>query len=185
MTDGHDAATDAQAPAGVLTLRAPHPTDAALIGHYLADPRVARHLTAIPHPYPPGAAEALVDRALAGKRTGPLYVMDVGGAVVGLIFVNAAGQGVARFGYMVAPAWWNTGYATAGVAAALKAQFASGIDAVTANVFTDNDASARVLTRLGFAYEGEGEEYSAGRGGVAPCWRYRLTRARFDAAKDS
>ena len=58
-----------------------------------------------------------------------------------------------------------------------------GVAEVTANVFTDNETSARVLTRVGFAYEGDGMEWSAGRGAAAPCWRYRLTRERREAAK--
>ncbi len=83
---------------------------------------------------------------------------------------------------MVAPPWWAAGYATEGVAAVVKALFDQGVDAVVANVFTDNDASAKVLTRLGFVYEGDGEEWSAGRGAAAPVWRYRLTREGRDAA---
>lgn len=165
-----------------LILRAPRPEDAGPIGHYLGDARVARNLTQIPHPYPPGAAEALVARALSGKRSGPLYVMEAEGQLVGLVFVNAAEAGTVRIAYMVAPPWWTVGYATEGVAAVLDALFDQGVEAVTATVFTDNDASAKVLTRLGFAYEGDGEEWSAGRGAAAPVWRYRLTRKARDAA---
>jgi RimJ/RimL family protein N-acetyltransferase len=179
MTDAADASAAARPDA--LRLRAPRPGDAALIAHHLGDARVARNLAQIPHPYPPGAAEALIDRALAGKRTGPVYVMEAGRDLVGLAFVNGAGPGAVRIAYMVAPAWRNGGHATSGVAAVVRAQFDAGVDAIIANVFTDNDASARVLTRLGFAYEGEGEEWSAGRGAAAPCWRYRLTRARHEA----
>jgi RimJ/RimL family protein N-acetyltransferase len=167
---------------GRLTLRAPQPADAGLIGMYLGDAQVARHLTQIPHPYPPGAAEALVARALSGKRSGPIYVMEADGQLVGLVFVNADGPAAARIGYMVGPPWRKTGYATEGVAAVVDALFEDGVAAVTANVFIDNDASAKVLTRLGFAYEGDGEEWSAGRGAAAPVWRYRLTRKARDAA---
>lgn len=168
-----------------LTLRAPQPADAGLIGFYLGDAQVARNLTQIPHPYPPGAADALVARALSGKRSGPLYAMEADGQLVGLVFVNADGPNAARIGYMVGPPWRNTGYATEGVAAVVDALFNDGVEAVTANVFIDNDASAKVLTRLGFAYEGDGEEWSAGRGVAAPVWRYRLTRAARDAAAAS
>lgn len=165
-----------------LILRAPRPEDAGPIGLHLGDARIARTLTQIPHPYPPGAAEAMVDRALSGKRSGPLYVMEADGEMVGLVFVNAGGSGAARIAYMVAPAWRKTGYATEGVAAVVDALFDQGVPAVTAVVFTDNEASAKVLTRLGFAYEGDDEEWSAGRGATAPVWRYRLTRAARDAA---
>ena len=40
-------------------------------------------------------------------------------------------------------------------------------------MFQDNVASARVLTRAGFAYVGEGESYSVARGAMTPAFRYR------------
>ena len=49
----------------------------------------------------------------------------------------------------------------------------SGLGALVAEVFQDNPASARVLTRAGFDYEGEGEIYSLARGGMVPTFRYR------------
>jgi RimJ/RimL family protein N-acetyltransferase len=170
--------------AGRLTLRPPRPADAALIQLYLGDPRVARMLTAIPHPYPPGAAEALIERALAGRRSGPLYVMDAtpsdGPELVGLVFVNRGeGEGAFSLGYCVGPPFWNTGYATEAVGAVVGHLFEAGAEAVTAVVFHDNEISARVLTRLGFAYEGDGETFCAARGAVAPVWRYRLDRGRW------
>ena len=45
---------------------------------------------------------------------------------------------------------------------------ARGLRALTAEVFQDNPASIRVLTRAGFAYEGEGEIYSLARGAMVP-----------------
>ncbi|MFO7853777.1 MAG: GNAT family N-acetyltransferase [Paracoccaceae bacterium] len=167
-----------------LALRPPKPADAALIDLYLGDPRVARMLTAIPHPYPPGAAEALIERALAGRRSGPLYVMDASRAggpdLVGLVFVNRGeGEGEFSIGYCVGPPFWNTGYATEAVRAVVDHLFGAGAEAVTAVVFHDNGISARVPTRLGFAYEGDGETYCAARGAVAPVWRYRLERTRW------
>ncbi|MGG7566190.1 GNAT family N-acetyltransferase [Rhodovulum sp. DZ06] len=187
MTDEAGSLTPTRA--APIALRAPEPADAGPIGMWLSDPEVARNLTQIPHPYPPGAAETMVERALAGKRAGPLWVMARGDEPVGLVFVNAAsGEGAGpqdlRIGYMVGPPWRNTGCATEGVAAAVDALFDAGAETVTANVFTDNQTSARVLTRVGFAYEGDGMEWSAGRGAAAPCWRYRLTRAARAAARD-
>ncbi|HKK37577.1 MAG TPA: GNAT family N-acetyltransferase [Paracoccaceae bacterium] len=170
--------------AGRLALRPPRPADAALIDLYLGDPRVARMLTAIPHPYPPGAADALIERALAGRRSGPLYVMDASGAggpdLVGLVFVNRGERsGEFSIGYCVGPPFWNTGYATEAVRAVVDHLFVAGAEAVTAVVFHDNEISARVPIRLRFAYEGDGETFCAARGAVAPVWRYRLERARW------
>ena len=49
----------------------------------------------------------------------------------------------------------------------------SGWRELTAEVFQDNPASARVLTRAGFSYEGEGEVFSLARGAMVPSFRYR------------
>ncbi len=168
-----------------MTLRPPRAGDAGLISLYLGDPRVARMLTAVPHPYPPGAAEALIERARTGRRGGPLYVMDAtkseGPELIGLVFLNAQGEDatgrpVFSLGYMVGPPFWNTGYATEAVSAAVDHLFSAGAGALTACVFTDNEVSARLLTGLGFDYRGEDVEHCAARGGVAPVWRYRLER---------
>jgi RimJ/RimL family protein N-acetyltransferase len=164
-----------------LTLRPPRPRDAGLISLYLGDARVARSLVSVPHPYPPGAAEALVERALAGRRSGPLYVMDAsasdGPEMVGLVFLERAegeGQCAYKVSYMVAPAFRNTGYATEALVAVRDHLFEAGARALTATVFQDNEASAHVLIRAGFDYIGDGEAVSVARGGVAPAWRYRL-----------
>lgn len=171
------------AAAGPITLRGPRRDDAGPIGMWLGDREAARGLSLIPHPYPPGASDALVERALAGKRSGPLWVMDREGEAVGLVFVRKDPEAsqddgpVFRVAYMVRPASRKTGCATEGVAAAVDALFAMGAAAVTAHVFTDDPVGVKVLMRLGFAYEGEGLDWSAARGAAAPSWRYRLTAA--------
>ena len=104
-----------------------------------------------------------------------------GPELVGLVFVNDKGEDVQgrpvrSLGYMVGPPFWSTGYASEAVAAVTDAQFARGAGALTACVFTDDDASARILTRLGFAYVGDGAEHCAARGAFAPVWRYRLEK---------
>ncbi|MEO1688435.1 MAG: GNAT family N-acetyltransferase [Pseudomonadota bacterium] len=172
--------------AGRMELRPPQPADAGPMSLHLGDPRVARMLIGVPHPYPPGAAEALIERARAGLRSGPLYVMDAsadGGAdVVGLVFVNRGeGAGVFSLGYCVGPPFWNAGYATEGVRAVAEALFQAGAEALTAVVFHDNPISAKVLSRLGFAYQGDGEAFCNARGAVAPVWRYRLERGAWTA----
>lgn len=173
--------------AGRLDLRPPRASDAGPVSLYLGDARVAKMLTGIPHPYPPGAAEALIERAQAGLRSGPLFVMDAGRSggpeVIGLIFVNRGeGEGVFSLGYCVGPPFWNTGYATEALEAVIASLFDGGAAALTAVVFHDNPASAKVLSNLGFAYRGDGEAYCNARGAVLPVWRYRQERGSWRAA---
>jgi len=48
-----------------MRLRRLRPRDAALIALYSSDRRVGWATSRVPHPYPPGAAEALIERATA------------------------------------------------------------------------------------------------------------------------
>ena len=128
----------------------------------------------------------MIERALEGKRSGPLYVMDAtpsdGPEMIGLVFLNKEPEeGVFQVSYVVGPAFRNTGYATEAVQAVRDHLFEAGARALTAKVYQDNDTSAHVLTRAGFDYIGEGEAYSAARGAVAPTWRYRLERDGWSA----
>jgi RimJ/RimL family protein N-acetyltransferase len=162
-----------------LRLRALRPRDAALIALYASDRRVAWTTAQIPHPYPPGAAEAFVERVArpdADQRTWALDTGDdAGNGLVGVIVLRPEGEdeGVADIGYWVAPAFWNTGYAGEAVEAVVGYARAAGWRALVAGVFQDNPASARVLTRAGFAFEGEGETFSLARGAMVPTFRYR------------
>ncbi|MFN0115261.1 MAG: GNAT family N-acetyltransferase [Paracoccaceae bacterium] len=66
--------------------------------------------------------------------------------------------------------------AVAGFAEFLFRRFA--VAALTAGVFTDNPASARVLERCGFRRVATVPHGSAGREGLSPAWVYRLARPK-------
>jgi RimJ/RimL family protein N-acetyltransferase len=160
-----------------LRLRRLAPADAGLIHLYASDARVARMTTSIPHPSPPGSAEAFVARVTGPAARETVWALDAGAegenGLIGLVSVKPAGAGVADLGFWVAPAFWNAGYAGEAVEAVSAEMARRGLAALTAQVFQDNLASARVLTRAGFAYEGEGEAHSVARGAMVPTFRYR------------
>jgi RimJ/RimL family protein N-acetyltransferase len=158
-----------------LRLRPLRPADAALIGLYASDPRVARMTARIPHPYPPGAAEAFVDRVLSGVAGETVWALDAGGdnGLIGEIGLRRREDREAEIGYWVAPAFWNAGYAGEAVEALVAHAAGSGLSALTADVFQENLASARVLERAGFVRLGPGETHSVARGGMVPTFRYR------------
>ncbi len=154
-----------------LILRPLVPGDAALIALYAGDERVARMTTSIPHPYPPGSAEAFVAKS---QRNGDLvWAIDHKGSrqgeLVGLITLRHDGE----IGYWVGAPFWSTGFATEAVDAVVKAAPEFGFSSLRAQVFQDNPASARVLTKEGFVYEGEGETFSAARNATVQTWLYR------------
>lgn len=158
-----------------FVLRPLRASDAGLIEHYTSDKRVASMTTTIPHPLPPGAAEAFVERALSPDRTEDVWAMDgtVSGApeVMGLISLERMDRNQSEIGYWVAPPFWNTGLASDAVQALVEAN-PFGNATIFASVFQDNPASGRVLTNCGFEYIGDAEAYSVARGGKVPTWTY-------------
>jgi RimJ/RimL family protein N-acetyltransferase len=164
-------------PAERLTLRPLQRSDAGLLELYSGDERVARSTTSIPHPLPPGAAEAYIDRALGPKRREDVWAMDgtcTGlGELVGVIALERmeGAEAQSEIGYWVAPALWNTGLASEAVGALLAAN-PHGAATIFASVFQDNPVSARVLTNAGFEYLGDAEAWSVARGAPVATWTY-------------
>lgn len=158
-----------------FTLRPVRRSDAGLLALYAGDLRVARYTRSIPHPMPPGAIEAFVDRALDPKRTEDVWVMD--GAeqglseVLGVIALDRMERAQSEIGYWVAPAFWNTGIASEAVHAILAAN-PHGDKTIFAEVFQDNPGSARVLTNAGFEYIGDAEAFSVSRNAKVATWTY-------------
>jgi RimJ/RimL family protein N-acetyltransferase len=167
-------------PAGRFDLRPVRRSDAGLFALYAGDRRVAEATRSIPHPLPPGAAEAFVARAMRGDGEEDIWVMDGLRSglpeVLGVISLKRMDE--ARFnrdqsevGYWVAPAFWNLGIASEAVQALILANPQRN-RTIFAEVFQDNPGSARVLTNAGFAYLGDAETFSVARGARVPTWTY-------------
>jgi RimJ/RimL family protein N-acetyltransferase len=169
-------------PAARFLLRPLRRSDAGLIAHYCADPRVARGTAGIPHPLPPGTAESMVERAMRADRAQDVWAMDGTGSaspgedrdeVLGLISLTRIERAQSEVHYWVAPAFWNTGLASEAVRALIQANpHRSGT--LFAEVFQDNPVSARVLTNCGFEYLGDAEVYCVSRAANVPTWTYSL-----------
>lgn len=161
--------------ADAFSLRPLRRSDAGLIAHYTADERVARMTSRIPHPLPPGATEAFVDRSMASVAEESVYVIDgtkAGGAELkGLISLKRMDRNQSEVGYWTAPIFWNTGVASDALAALINAN-PFGNSSMFATVFQDNQASARVLTHCGFEYLGDAETFSVARNATVPTWTY-------------
>ncbi|SDH94459.1 GNAT family N-acetyltransferase [Lutimaribacter saemankumensis] len=150
-------------------------SDAGLISLYAGDSRVACMTRSIPHPLPPGAAEAMIARAQAPDRTEDIWAMDSSAAggteVMGLMGLERLDRAQSQVSFWVAPAFWNTGVASAALGAMLVSN-PHAAQTMFAEVFQDNPASARVLTNAGFAYLGDAENFSVARGAKVPTWTY-------------
>jgi RimJ/RimL family protein N-acetyltransferase len=166
-----------------LTLRPLHPSDAGPMTLWCSQFRVASMLARVPHPYPPGAAEAFIARVTAAGSDETVWAIDGSrsGAAdfLGVVGVqHARGATPARFGYWIGPPAWGLGYATEAAAAALDAAFAdAALTAVEASVTHDNPASRRVLDKLGFRAVEEIGEFCFARGETVRATRLGLDRA--------
>ncbi|MFB2532324.1 GNAT family N-acetyltransferase [Paracoccus sp. p4-l81] len=178
MEDLIDAPAAARQPiiaADRFVLRPLRASDAGMIAFYAADPRIAKGTRAIPHPLPPGATEAFVQRALSADRDEDVWVID-GSAhdldeVMGLVSLTRLADGQSEVGFWVGPAFWNTGIASQAVAALVAAN-PHRAKSLCAEVFQDNPGSARVLTNAGFTYLGDAESWSVARDARVPTWTY-------------
>lgn len=167
--------TESRISAGRFVLRAVRRSDMGLYAVYAGDRRVAEATQGIPHPLPPGAAEAFVLCAIAGKSDADVWVMDGSDAgiaeVLGMITLKRMDRGQSEVSFWVAPAFWNEGIASDAVRALVAANPQAN-RTIFAEVFQDNPGSARVLANAGFAYLGEAETFSAARGANVPTWTY-------------
>ena len=170
-----------------LTLRPLRDADAGPITLYCSQFRVASMLARVPHPYPPGAAEAFIARVRSGRAGETTWAIDgsVSGAAdfLGVVGLRGPEDGERNFGYWIAPPAWGLGYATEAAAGALGAAFAeTGLKALEAGVYADNPASRRVLDKLGFIAVAETPEFCPARGDVVASTKMRLDRAGWLAA---
>lgn len=162
---------------GRFVLRPLRRSDAGLIAHHAGDARVARGTRSIPHPLPPGAAEALVERAGEPGRLEDVWALDGSaqglGELLGLIHLTRMDRQQSEVSFWVAPALWGSGLASEALAALIAAN-PQGAEQIYAEVFQDSPGSARVLSHAGFEYLGDAEAFSVARGAVVPTWTYAL-----------
>lgn len=162
-------------------LRPVRKSDLGVIEMFAGDKRVAMMTSNIPHPLPPGAITAFLDRVTAPDRVEDVWAID-GSAdgereLLGLISLKHVMDYQSEVGYWVAPQFWNTGLASEALNALVKAN-PLGSQSMVASVFQDNPASAKVVTNAGFALIGESETYSVARNASVDTWDYVLRLAQ-------
>lgn len=143
----------------------------------LGDWEVARMLSRVPHPYTPDDARRFIPRAAAA---GP-------GERIWGVFTDRLIGGVGtdhHLGYWLGRPFWGQGFATEAAAAAVDEFFAeSEADNLVSGYFAENQASARVLAKLGFGVTGRSAEYSLARKTTAAHVDMRLTRCVWQAQR--
>ncbi|SFA45823.1 Protein N-acetyltransferase, RimJ/RimL family [Paracoccus halophilus] len=170
-----DLHTQPTIPTERLVLRPLRLSDAGMIAHYTEDRRVAEGTRSIPHPLPPGAAEAYVRRAMSADRDEDVWAIDGSSnrlaEILGVVSLTRIESEQSELGFWIGAGFWNTGFATEAVAALVQTN-PHGSRTLFAEAFQDNPGSARVLTNCGFEYLGDAESWSVARNARVPTWTY-------------
>ncbi|SLN59428.1 GNAT family N-acetyltransferase [Roseisalinus antarcticus] len=158
-----------------FVLRPVRKSDVGLVSLYCGEKRMAEMTRSVPHPLPPGAVEAMIEKARAEGRKEDLWAIDgqaTGLAeVIGLISLERLDREQSEISFWIAPSLWNSGLATEAVRALLQAN-PQRARQIFAAVFQDNPGSARVLVNCGFDYLGDAEAWSVARRAMVPTWTY-------------
>jgi RimJ/RimL family protein N-acetyltransferase len=142
--------------------------------HLLAQSReVARTMLHLPHPYEEGMAEEWIQglRPMfeSGKGTTFAVVLREGGTLIGTVSLYTKApdgtavlgeEGTGLLGFWIGVPYWNKGYATEAVAEVVRYGFEGrGLRRVRANHFGSNEASGRVLRKVGMSHAGTRPNY--------------------------
>ena len=135
-------------------------TDALQVQRLAGARAVAATTLTIPHPYPDDAAATWIGThatAWASGRGAHYAVTDAAnGTLVGAVSLALTPvHGGAELGYWIGEPAWGRGYATEAAAALCAYAFAKlGVHRIQARHFTGNQASGRVMQKLGMRREG-------------------------------
>lgn len=136
-----------------LILRPPTLADAGPIAALLDDFDVVRWLSRVPWPYREEDARYFLTEVAPKEHV--WAIEPRGGEFVGVIGFSPGADGALDIGYWIGRRFWGQGYATeAGRAVIGHARRAWPGSRLTASRFVGNDASARVLKKLGFVEVG-------------------------------
>jgi RimJ/RimL family protein N-acetyltransferase len=175
-----------------LIVRGATRADASAVAELANDLGVAGNLLTMPYPYRQADAEAHLAKAeRADPRVSAEFVIEHREfGVIGMLGFHEKAplvigspmtessqesrsrseRGRAEVGYWLGRPFWNRGYATEALTAALRwVKFDWRRHVVWAGHFADNRASGQVLVKAGFLYTGDVEwRMSAARGEPAP-----------------
>lgn len=111
----------------------------------------------VPHPYTVADGRAFIRSQLERERP-DAFAIEAGGELAGAIGLHRASdvhRYTAELGYWLGEPYWGRGLATRCVRALTDAALAeSDLLRIEAHVFSWNPASARVLEKAGFHFEG-------------------------------
>jgi len=147
-----------------LSLGLVEPSEAGRVAELAGDESIARNTESIPHPYPEGEAERVVENIRRDVEAGRAAVFAIRlagdgageGELVGMMGLHPEPEHErAGMGYWIGKPYWDRGYATEAGRAVIRWGFEEGgLRRIYAESFSRNRASCRVLEKLGMQREG-------------------------------
>jgi RimJ/RimL family protein N-acetyltransferase len=147
---------------------------------------VAATTARIPHPYREADARHFLDLQRSDKSFGYAFAITLlsSGELCGAVGLHPApDQPRAELGYWIGVPYWGNGYATEAAQAVIAFGFAKlSLHRIFAGYFSGNEASRRILEKLGMKHEGTSREHIEKWGKfldlenyaiIAPEWRAR------------
>jgi ribosomal-protein-alanine N-acetyltransferase len=149
---------------GQFTLRPYRKGDEHSLVENINNVKIARATLTIPHPYKMEDALSWIDQNLkAGrkrKKTEVILAIDKDGQVIGGIGLEKIDGHQAEIGYWLGEKYWGRGIVTSAVEALTGYAFTDlRLRRVYACVFPPNKASARVLEKAGYRFEGRSRRH--------------------------
>lgn len=155
-----------------LRLRPLTADDAPEIARLAGDWDIARMTALIPHPYTLADAQSFIASAAGSDHT---FAIERDGVLVGCCGARSVSDSTYEIGYWVGKPYWGHGIATEAAQALLAYLRALEPGCVIAiSHMAENEASARVIRKLGFRRTGEKETFCVARGAPVPSLTYLL-----------
>jgi RimJ/RimL family protein N-acetyltransferase len=152
----------------------------------LAEDPAVGETSSIPTPYPPDGAATFIAQTMARRTRGEEYAFAIllGDELVGTCGLASVKDRAAEMGYWVGRPFWGRGVATEAARLALKYAFARlRLEEVFAHTLVRNEASSRVLTKIGMRHVGGGT-MPRSKWPTEPVARFAITRAEWRALAD-
>ncbi|WP_374655415.1 GNAT family N-acetyltransferase [Dongia sp.] len=171
-----------------LRLRPLTQADAPEIVRLVNDFEVARYTATIPYPYDMKMALDFIATPEAAPEAASRFIDDPEGAIVlaialkegdrllGCVGLQKTPEGP-ELGYWIGREYWRRGYASEAAGRLVRLAFENfALPELIASAVTVNDASHRVLEKIGFVICGKGEIHSRAQNSDLPVIHRRLRR---------
>jgi RimJ/RimL family protein N-acetyltransferase len=158
-----------------LALRGLRESDALALAQLVNNPRIACNLIAVRHPY-------TLDDAQSWLRSGNqahVFAVILEKELIGIVGLEPDPSVIssAELGYWLGEPWWGRGLMAEAASAVLGHAFTSaGLERLTSGCRYGNEASWRILSRLGFRHVSHARVYSLGRKAMMEIATFELTR---------